>query len=159
MPECVSSLRAAVAHLSSKLEICCDSWVLIGSAAMALHGVDIGLVDDIDVMMSPDDARRLLPACDGVICTGGVQGRFCSEVYFSFPVDAWRVEVMAGMNVRTKLGWEPVGMPDAVPHQIDGEFVNLPSLVALAELCTRFGRPKDLVRRALIEAYLQGEKL
>ena len=115
-----------------------DPWWIIGSAAMALHGVTGLVVGDIDLLMSRDDAARLLCAKGIEPAPGERGGPFRSDVFGRWAASGFTVEVMGGFRVR---GRELV---PASRQRIGAVFV--PPAEELARMCELFGRPKDAER-------------
>ena len=58
-----------------------EAWWIIGSAAVALHGVDPGSIGDLDVLLGAADARRLLPTLGVEALPGRPDARFRSTIF------------------------------------------------------------------------------
>ena len=54
------SLRHSLAMLAGAVADAADDWWIIGSSAVALHGANVQRVRDVDLLMSANDAERLL---------------------------------------------------------------------------------------------------
>ena len=54
------SLRQSLAMLAGAVADAADDWWIIGSSAVALHGANVQRVRDVDLLMSANDAERLL---------------------------------------------------------------------------------------------------
>jgi hypothetical protein len=139
-------LGAAVAEAGLR-----DDWWLFGGAAMALVGVRDWRVPDIDVLTSPDDARRLLAALDGEIVTDPGEGQFRSRVYGRTHGQAVPIEVMAGLEVRTGADWLPVTFETRTPVAVGRRILHIPAAAEQIAMARRFGRPKDLARADALE--------
>lgn len=55
-------LIASLKAIGTVMNDAYDPWWIIASAAVALHGADAGHISDVDVLLSVDDAMRILPA-------------------------------------------------------------------------------------------------
>lgn len=128
-----------------------NDWWLFGGAAMALVGLRDWRVPDIDVLTSPDDARRLVAALDGEIITDPGEGRFRSRVYGRTQGQAVPIEVMAELEVRTGAEWRPVLFDTRTPVAVGGYVLHIPALAEQIALARQFGRPKDLARADALE--------
>ncbi|WP_256869011.1 hypothetical protein [Sphingobium lactosutens] len=138
-PALATSLKA----VGSVMSAANDRWWIIASAAVALHGADAGRVADVDVLLSVDDALRILPAI-------GVEARrdTGSECFRSDLFGTWReaplpVEFMAGFRYRSTTGWREVQPETRCPVQVDGVTLFIPNRLELQQLLAGFGRPKD----------------
>ena len=139
-------LGAAVAEAGLR-----DDWWLFGGAAMALVGVRDWRVPDIDVLTSPDDARRLLAALGGEIVTDPGEGQFRSRVYGRTHGQAVPIEVMAGLEVRTGADWLPVVFGTRTPVAVGRHTLHIPAPAEQIAMARQFGRPKDLARADALE--------
>lgn len=124
-------------------------WWIIGSAAVALHGADPGNIDDIDIVLSFDDAARVLPALGVELAAGGSDGQFRSAIYNRWTAPAHPAEFMAGFELYEAGDWIPVTFETREEIR-PGIFV--PSCSELHDLLLRFGRPKDLRRAASLRS-------
>lgn len=145
---------AEVAELGAAAQ---DPWWIFGGAAAALHGAEVDYVQDVDVLMSPQDAKRVL-ASQGIIDFGdGGTDRFRSGVYGKLNVAPLPIDILAGFDVNRDGSWVPVCF--SVPLRVDLPTATvyvpqLEELIALFRLC---GRPKDLDRAAKLEALQTGD--
>jgi hypothetical protein len=136
-----------VAALSPRLQ---DPWWLIGSAAMALAGVEGLDVADIDLLVSERDAAAALAAWDTPREPPGGNDRFRSAIYGRRPGELV-IEVMAGLEVRTAAGWTAVRPRTRRAVLWEGRPLYVPETAELIEICRLFGRPKDLERARALE--------
>lgn len=121
-----------------------DPWWIIGSAAMALHGVPGLAVGDVDLMMSRRDAAALLRSKGLEPAPGEADGRFRSEIFGRWSAGAYVVETMGGFHVD---GIELVPETRLAAGQL-----HVPSVGELIAMCEMFGRPKDEERARLLRA-------
>lgn len=143
-------LVRSLAQLGRWLDDLSDDWWLIGSSAAALVGAAPITVGDIDLLASPDDARRLADAWGVAIRPPRPDPLFRSEVYFQWPVPALPVDVMAGFEVRTAEGWRHLRPRTRLPVAVGGGVFHTPSVSEQIEILEMFGRPKDAPRAAAL---------
>jgi hypothetical protein len=119
-----------------------DPWWIIGSAAMALHGVAVLEVADVDLLMSRRDSAALLRSKGVEPAPGEAGGRFRSDVFGRWSAGAYVVEVMGGFHVDGR---------ELVPatRVARGAFY-VPSVDELIVMCGLFARPKDEERASLL---------
>ena len=142
-------METSLALIAEAMAPAGDPWWVIGSAAVALHGADPGSIEDIDIVLSVTDARRVLPAIGVALTPGSSDGQFRSTIYNRWAVPAHPAEFMAGFELYEDGAWSPVGF--ATREQVrSGIFV--PSHDELHALLLRFGRPKDLRRAASLRS-------
>ncbi|HEY8616814.1 hypothetical protein [Phenylobacterium sp.] len=135
-------LSATLTPVAQAAEGLRDDWWIIGSAAMALHGLRGLDVADVDLLVSPDDARRLAARWGVAPRPPSPSPRFRSEVYFQWSGASMPVDVMGGFQVLSLQGWRPL-----VPRTrtaVGGLFT--PELAEQIDILELFGRPKDLER-------------
>ncbi|MGR6430580.1 hypothetical protein ACU5AY_06625 [Rhizobium sp. PAMB 3174] len=125
-------------------------WWIIGSAAMALHGVEGIDPNDIDILVSADDARRLSTRWKIEPFAMPPHPRFRSEVFLRKPLAAREAEVMGGFEVMTVGGWTPVEPRDRIVVSHAGGMLYVPSIAEIIDMCRQFGREKDLARLVLL---------
>jgi hypothetical protein len=129
---------------------CRDPWVVIGSAAVALAGVDVS-VADVDVLTSKRDAEGLIALwrarLDDTHEPMADSDRFRSHfARFRFP--GLPLEVMGGLELNGSNGWQPVHVDDVVRVICAGVDVPIPALSEQIRILESFARPKDLQRAA-----------
>lgn len=123
-----------------------DPWWVIASAAVALHGADPGHIGDVDVLLSTDDATRILPAIGVEPHAGPAHPDFRSDVFGTWHGTALPVEFMAGFRYRSGTNWVRVQPTTRQLVEIAGAAVYIPDRAELARLLVAFGRPKDIAR-------------
>lgn len=149
-----AALHAVLAVAVPELRCCCvDPWVLIGSAAARLAGVEV-TVADLDVLTSARDADALIvhwqARRDRRYAPAGSE-RFRSRfARFDFP--GLPLEVMGGLELCGERGWAPVRIDDIVMLDVDGVAVPVPAVAEQIRVLESFGRPKDLQRAALLRS-------
>ena len=126
-----------------------DPWWIIGSAAVALNGVDPGGIADVDVLTSARDASAILAAVGCVADTCSDRSAFRS-VYGRLPSPALPIEVMGGLEVFVRDRWRAITPCTRVAVSTGGVTVYVPEREDLIAILRLFGRAKDLARAALL---------
>lgn len=131
-------------------------WWVIGAAAVMLHRPARATAiapADVDVLLGQGDAPLVLARLGITPGSDGGDGRFRSAVFVRWSGAGAPVDLMAGFEVRDDDGaWRAVTPRTRVHFLVDGVSVFAPDVAELASLLGRFGRPKDLARRALLES-------
>ncbi len=149
VPELFATLRSVAGAMAPFP----DGWWIIGSAAMALHGVDAGSVHDVDLLIEAG-------LTDAVFDHLGVERialrpdpLFCSMAFAKWDAAPVPVEVMAGFHVAVAGRWQPVE-PRTRQRIVTAEgALFVPDRQELLALFRLFGRPKDAPRiKALLSA-------
>ena len=147
------------AHLIASLKAAGDAmrgardpwWVLTGGA-VALHGADPGHVADIDVLLSTQDAARILPAVGVLVQPGPSHQNFRSDILGIWNGAPLPIEFMAGFYHRCGTDWFRVEPTTRQPVEVDGTIVFVPDRAELERLLCDFGRPKDIERARRLAA-------
>lgn len=145
MPALPPPLHTALEMTATAMAAARDPWWIIGSAAVALHGVSPIRVRDIDVVLSVVDAHRILPDLDVPLTPGIADSRFRSEFYCQWTAPPVPVDFMAGFHAYGELL-----IPETREEISPGLFV--PSRQELLAMLRYFGRPKDMERARLLSA-------
>ena len=146
-------LRRTLLAVGELMAVARRPWMIIGSAAAALHGARPIQVADVDVLLDPADALRLLPTLGLSVAPGTPDRRFRSDVFASWARQPLGVEFMAGFQWHDGNAWrllEPAS-PQAI--YLDDVRLFVPALADLKVLFRGFGRPKDLERARLLDAF------
>ncbi len=151
-PTIPPALVETLQRLSADLDALQDDWWLIGSAALVLNGAEIALAGDVDLLTTPDAAKRLAERWGCALNVLGPTDHFRSAVFFSWKETPLPIDVMAGFEVRSGGDWTPVWPRTRVEINWLGGTYFTPSRAELLELLVRFDRPKDRERAALLRA-------
>lgn len=132
-----------------------DDWWIIGSGAVALHGVALHgaapvTIADVDVLLSEEDARRLMADLHIAPSPLADHPHFRSAIFTRWTAPPLAVEFMAGFHVATPDGWAPVRPRSRIPVAIESGIVHIPERDDLADILRLFGRPKDVARARLL---------
>jgi hypothetical protein len=136
---------AEVARVGATLQ---DEWWVIGSAAIALTGVDIEVLD-VDLLVSERDARTLLGGWATPTAVASDQDRFRSVAgeHAGTPIP---IQVMGRLEVNVEDAWVPIAPTTRVTIDLSGGTVYTPDPDDLLALLLMFRRPQDLVRAEML---------
>ena len=148
------ALYATLAEVVPQLHVqCVDPWCLIGSAAALLVGAEVS-VADVDVLVSRDDAERLMALWAGYRQPTHEPAdghRFRSHfARFAFP--GIPVEVMGALELNQGDGWQPVNAGRMMLVGLDGLAVPVPTIPDQIRILESFGREKDCQRASSLRA-------
>lgn len=143
-------------QLARSLAQCDDPWWLLGSAAAALSGADVGPVRDIDVLVSARDAERLMTAFGWQDVSEGGTALYRSAPFLRPTLGPVPVEIMANYELCHLDEWRPV-WPDT-RHAIEAGscVVFVPSITEQIDILRRLGREKDTQRIWALETIQSG---
>ena len=130
----------------------CDPWWVFGSAGMALVGVSGLTPPDVDLIVSERDARTLIELWGAQIVQAAPSPLFRSQIFARAAVTELPIEIMAGFEACSEGAWSPVVPTSRLAIPWNGSCLYTPSAAEQAQICRRFGRPKDLARVASLEA-------
>ena len=129
-----------------------DPWWVFGSAGMALVGVAGLSPPDVDLIVSERDARTLIARWGAELVAAAPSPLFRSSLFAKARAFDLPIEIMAGFESRHEGAWAPVTPSTRCEIAWNGRRLYTPSAAEQAQICRRFGRPKDLARVALLEA-------
>lgn len=129
-----------------------DPWWVFGSAGMALVGVADLSPPDVDLIVSEPDARVLIERWGAELVKAAPSPLFRSAVFAKASTGALPIEIMAGFEACRDGVWSPVVPATRQAVAWKGRTLYTPASAEQAEICRRFGRPKDLQRAPLLEA-------
>lgn len=146
------ALPSTLIDVARLLESARDPWWIIGSAAVALHGVESLDVADVDVLLSNADAQRIFPAIGLAVLSGTQHPAFRSQVFGTWQESRLPVEFMAGFQLRQGERWRAVTPATRQAIEVAGAWVFVPDRAELRDLLESFGRTKDLLRARMLDA-------
>jgi hypothetical protein len=144
-------LEATFLRLAVELQSARDPWWVIGSAALALCGLAPERVKDVDLIVSPADAERLMRRHGLDNFADGGSAQFRSELLLRPDFGAVPVEILASFHIRHGADWQPVCPQTRVEIPLAGLALFVPSRGELAAIFRRCGRPSDLVHAGMLE--------
>lgn len=126
-------------------------WWVIGSAALALSGIDVE-PRDIDVFAASEVIEAARAALNVPAMPSG-SDRFRSQPYFQFfPTGGLEIDFMGGLQVHSAGEWIDLRIESKLLVSCGKIGLFVPSLDDQVRILTLFGRPKDVERLELIEA-------
>src|SRR5688572_4543502 len=136
---------AEVARIGATLQ---DDWWIIGSAAIALTGVNIEVLD-VDLLVSERDATMLLDrwAAPKTGTNGQDRFRAVSGEHSGTPIP---IQVMGRLEVNMDDQWVPVAPTTRVRIGLPGGAVYIPDPDDLLALLVMFRGPQDPVRAKML---------
>ncbi len=137
-----AEVEALFQQVAPELDALAAPWMLIGSGALILLGAPQPDAADLDVVTSAQGAGRLRSAWAAWLEAGepkAPDGPFRSQDFARYASPWGPVEVMGGLRVRGR------------PLDVSGP---IPSATEQLRILRLFGRPKDLAKAAMLEAWL-----
>lgn len=136
-----SQVRGLFEQVAGDLDAFAAPWALIGSGALILLGAPLDTAGDLDVVTGVDGAGRLRSAWADWLEVGepkAPDGPFRSDDFARYATPWGPVEVMGGLRVRGRL------------LDVSGP---LPGIADQLRILRLFGRPKDLAKAQIVEAW------
>ena len=132
-----------------------DDWWVIGSAALVLAGVEGVEPDDVDLIGARATILRFL-ACWGVAeGEPDPHGLFNSSPYLRVEAESRvPIETMGDLHVFRDGSWMPLIPRSRIGIDVAGTRLFIPALAEQRDIFRLFGRPKDMEKARLVEAYL-----
>jgi hypothetical protein len=145
-----SQIRA-LKHCAELLQDAKDDWWIIGSTAIALHGIDVGHIKDIDILLSLRDAHSLQRTTGfaNLAITGS--SKFRSRIFLNLEHDGIPLEFMAGFQANYQGHWQTIQPTSRRAIKLGKLRVFTPELPEIVEILRVFSREKDLERIKMIE--------
>ena len=142
-------IGAALKHVAASLMDAEFDWWIIGSSALALHGVRGLKISDIDVLVPDPGMAKVASRMLGALpCCKSPSDRFHSDYLAQALVEGIQIDLFGGFKVRTEAGW--IGLkPKSCEHiSIGDNWLRVPDPDELEDLLKLFSREKDMVRLA-----------
>jgi hypothetical protein len=147
-------LAALLDRLAADLEALQEPWVVFGSAAMVIRGMDEPQIPDLDIFTTEPGAAFLESAW-ARWRSGGYQpdpdAPFRSR-FSRYEAPEGVFEVMGGLRHRTDEVWTPVTIEATERLPFRDRVWPVATTAEHARILRRFGRTKDLARAARLEA-------
>jgi len=143
-----ATLKACAAHLQSAA----DPWWVIGSTAVALHGTDPGPINDIDLLVSVDDAKTFAKIWQCPNTSNSGSDRFRSQILLKPGIGQFPVEVMAGLQFMRLGQWNLLAPKTRQEIRFGPTRLFAPERTELIAILRSFGRKKDIRRAKLMQA-------
>jgi hypothetical protein len=154
VPDLSLDLQDTLRHVGRVMADAEDAWCLIGGTAALVHGVPVEPLDDIDVLLTPADASRLLPRHGIEPTPDGGTGKFRSQVFSRYRGCKLQVDFLGGLQVRSGTAWVLVPPAPKVALTLGQTTLWLASVEDLIAMHRLFDRPKDARRIRELSALL-----
>lgn len=120
-----------------------DRWWVLGGAAVSLHDCDPSIIRDIDLLLSLDDAKRLLSDLKLEDATDGGTEKYRSNLFLKPHFGAVPVEIMAGFQIKSDGVWRDIWPSTQQKVMVGDSCVYIPDIEELIDILTLLDRPKD----------------
>ncbi len=140
-------------RLAPDLDALAEPWMVIGSGAMILAGVDWPDCADLDILTTGAGAAALEAAWADrrePDYAPDTEAPFRSR-FTRYDFTPGAVEVMGDLEVRTAQGWVRLAPGEPALHGFGGRTWPAPDLPGQVAILKLFGRPKDLAKAAFLE--------
>lgn len=134
------------------LSACADPWWLLGSAAIALSGIDPNGVRDLDVLVSPADADRLMARHKLANDADGGNLLFRSDTLLLPDLGQVPVEIMSNYFIKAGATWKLLTPKTRVRVKAAEIDMFVPEISEQIEILMALGRPKDFARVELLRS-------
>lgn len=145
-------LTAALTVVAAGCAALQDAWWVFGGAAIALAGVPDLSPPDIDLIVSERDAASLITKWNAQVETDAPSPLFRSRVFARTTIAPLPIEIMAGFEVCEGGAWSAVLPATRQRAAFSAGAIFIPTPAEQADICRRFGRPKDLARIPALQA-------
>lgn len=150
-----NDLQSAIDFVAAAMPGDSDWWI-IGSAAVALLGLEV-TVADVDIVASPDVVAGVLKHLGAAPLPPKTDSRFRSRPFARIErAGMLPVELMGGLEVNGTDGWQPLHIRSRQRVRAGAATVYIPSPEEQIAIFHRFGRDKDFVRAGLVAQFTSG---
>lgn len=139
--------------ISKDLKTLRDDYFIIGSSGLVLAGVELILIDDLDILTSTNDAELLKILWKDYLIENPVtedddkfKSYFC-QYYF----DGIKIEIMGDLLVNFDNIWQRLLIDEFIEVELNDFSVKIPTLTEQERILRKFGRKKDLEKISLIK--------
>lgn len=137
---------AALTQVAAALREARDPWWVIGSAAMALAGLEDIEVADVDLLTSSADAPCVAAALDATPPVGKADGDHFRSCFFTTDATPLDIEIMGDLEVMSNGAWTSVRPRTRRAVKVASAVFFIPEVAEQIDILRLFGRPKDLAR-------------
>ena len=146
-------MLARMTALSEALSATRDAWCIVAGAATAIHTGDWSDVQDIDVVVSQADARRLIAHSGFIDRTDGGNAVYRSSIFATRPGSV-EIDICADFEICVAGVWSSV-RPTPTPVETPAGTVSVPEIHEQLALTRMLGRQKDGPRIRKLEACIR----
>lgn len=131
-----------------------SGWWIIGSAAVALHGIDAGTVHDVDLLIEAGLVEEVFDRLGVVPLAMPPDSLFRSTAFARWNALSVAVELMAGFEVAVCGEWQRIELRSRQQIITAAGMLFVPDRQELLDLFRLFGRTKDGPRIRALAASL-----
>lgn len=144
----ITKIQSVLAGISSQIVSVENDWWIIGGAALALRGVDIGETHDIDILTNQEGAEEFKTVLSDIRenMPKTKEDNLFRSSFARFLCGPLDIEVMGSLELNVNGEWELVEVKEYDIVYIGELSVKLPTLSELKRILLSFGREKDLRR-------------
>lgn len=143
-------LESTLLTLQPALGLARHPWWVLGSAAVVLLSGNADTIRDVDVLLDSRDAEAVMERLGVVPLVMSPDPQFRSAVFARWTGGALPVELFAGFSLLEAGKWHSYVPRSRIELSLGAARAFVPDRSEMIELLHRFGRPKDLVRAALL---------
>ncbi len=144
----VNQIVEALSRFASQISNIKQDWWIIGGAALALRGVDIGNTGDIDILTNREGAAAFMATLDDIRerSPKTKEDNLFRSSFSRYKCGKLEIEVMGDLELNKNGQWILIEVADYDIVEIGGLDIKLPTLRELKRILRLFGREKDLRR-------------
>ena len=149
-------ILATLTEASEGLKLLDDDYYIIGSSALILSGIDIGITHDIDILTTSHNSDILQKAWNNKLIEnpGMKESDLFKSNFACFQFRKMQIEAIGNLNVFKESQWIPLNINDYNIFTLNDLKIKIPTLTEQIRILNLFGRSKDLLRISIINKYL-----
>lgn len=149
----VEKIKKSIECIANDLAQLKDTFYVVGSTALALAGIPLETIDDVDLLTSNRDAdflKHLWQSNKLIDYSPAHADKFLSN-FGRFKINKSLVEVMGELKVFYENKWQTLEIKEWQEVEINEKLrIKIPTLAEQYRIFTLFGREKDLKKANLI---------
>ncbi|MBK8625500.1 MAG: hypothetical protein IPN86_08050 [Saprospiraceae bacterium] len=133
-----------------------DNFYLIGSSALALTGIELDKMYDLDILVSERDAEFLKEEWHNKLLKAHItsDNRLFSSKFARYKFSVLDIEIMGDLKVFNKERWQRLEIATTESILVGNVEIKFPTLNEQKRILQLFGREKDKQRIKLIDNLL-----
>lgn len=149
-------ILSTLVEASEGLKLLNDDYYIIGSSAIILSGIDIGLTHDIDIFTGSQNSDILQKAWkDKLVGNPTMKDSNLFKSNFAcFQFTEMQVEVQGDLNVFKDNHWIPLSINEYNIFTLNELKIKIPTPAEQKRILSLFGRSKDMLRIGIIDEYM-----
>lgn len=151
-----NQILATLTEASEGLKLLDDDYYIIGSSALILSGIDIGITHDIDILTTSHNSDILQKAWNNKLIEnpGMKESDLFKSNFACFQFRKMQIEAIGNLNVFKESQWIPLNINDYNIFTLNDLKIKIPTLTEQIRILNLFGRSKDLLRISIINKCL-----